>query len=106
MKINRFVAFVLLIVFAGLALAPSAVNFGGVDSAPANGFAITPNDSTPLANVTRSIWVGTGGDIEVIYAGNDADLVLHSVPTGSRLWGRFSKVKAASTTASNLLGEY
>ena len=93
------------VIALGVVLGPSAINYGGVDSPPGNGFVITPNDNADLSTVTRAIYVGVSGDIEVIYAGNDADIVLHGVPVG-RYSGRFRRVKAAGTTATNLVGEY
>jgi hypothetical protein len=75
-------------------------------SPPMYGFAITPNDGTDLPSITRSIWVGVGGDIVVIYAGNGTQVTLKNVPTGFRLSGRFSRVLSTNTTATNLIGEY
>src|SRR5436309_2702493 len=100
---------IIMVILAGLlmfTLGPSNVNFGGVDSPPGFGFVITPSDSVNLTTVTRAIFVGTGGDVQVRYAGNDADIVLKNVPSGSRVSGRFSRIKATSTTATNIVGEY
>jgi hypothetical protein len=93
-----------------------ALNLGATDdfaadraqlnSPPANAFSITPADGADMGNVTRSIWVGTGGDIAVIYGGNRQQVTLKNVPSGSRLPGRFARVLSTGTTASNLIGEY
>jgi hypothetical protein len=86
---------------------PGIFNIGGVEAPPASGFAIVPNDGADLAAVVRAIWVGTGGDLKVRYAGNDADILLKNVPSGSRLPGRFSRVFATGgTTATDLVGEF
>jgi hypothetical protein len=77
-----------------------------LNSPPANGFVITPADGADLGNVTRDIWVGTGGDIVVVYAGNHVQATIKNVPSGSMKVGRFSRVLSTGTTASNLVGEY
>lgn len=80
-------------------------NFSPSLSAPAIGaFAITPGNAE-LAQWTRAIWVGTGGNINVTFP-DDTAVVLTGVPSGTLLPIRAKRVVAASTTASNLVGLY
>jgi hypothetical protein len=73
-------------------------------SSPADhGFSINPSDTLDLAEATRAIYVGTGGDI-VATLNSGADITLSNVPTGSVLPIRCSRVKATNTTAANLVG--
>lgn len=74
------------------------------DTAPAlDAFAITPHDTTALAAVTRAIWVGTGGDLEVITA-KGTTVVFTSVPSGSLIPIRATHVKDDNTDADDIVG--
>ena len=42
-----------------------------LSSPAARAFEITPDSSTDLVNFTRALYVGEGGDIEVILVGDD-----------------------------------
>lgn len=75
-----------------------------VQQSPAvNGAAITPNDSTPLTQPTRMIYVGGAGDVTVVLLGDSAAITLKAVPIGTVLQVRASVVKATATTATNLV---
>jgi len=65
--------------------------------------AVTPSDSTVL-EITRGLYIGTGGDVSVIMADGD-DVTFLAVPTGSILPVQVSKVKAA-TAATDILALY
>src|SRR2546425_12943181 len=65
--------------------------------------AIAPSDGTPLSEVTRGIYVGTGGDVTVIFAGDTVPVTLVGVPGGSLLPISVRFVQATGTTASNLV---
>ncbi len=69
----------------------------------ASAFAITPSDATDLAEPTRGIYVGQGGDIAVTMLEGDA-VLLRSVSAGSILPLRVRRVRATGTTASHLVG--
>jgi len=64
---------------------------------------IAPSDGTPLPEVTRGIYVGTAGDLTVVFAGDTAPVTLVGVPGGSLLPISVRAVKATGTTASNLV---
>jgi hypothetical protein len=70
-------------------------------------FAITPNDSTNLAEGTRAIWVGGAGNIKVTLVdddGNHGGFTLVAVPAGTLLPLAARRVYATGTTATQLIG--
>lgn len=69
-------------------------------------FAITPSDTAELPHVTRSVYVGVGGNLCLILAGNNTALVYQNVPAGSWLPLQVRQVKATDTTATGLIGVY
>lgn len=74
----------------------------GIDG-PASNFApITPNDSTDLTFVTRTIYVGTGGNVAVV-GPTGATAVFKNVFAGASLPIRVSRVLATGTTATDLV---
>ena len=68
-------------------------------------FAITPSDEDDLPHVTRGIYVGTGGDLAVIAADDDAAVTLANVGEG---WQPIQarRVLVTGTTAGDLVGGY
>lgn len=65
-------------------------------------FAITPNDTNDLIEVTRAIYVGGGGTLSVqMIDGNDIDFA--NVPAGTILPIRAQRVKTTSS-ATNIVG--
>ena len=64
--------------------------------------AVTPSDTTDLANVTRGVYVGGAGDLTVINAAG-VTITFKAVPVGTLLPIRVSRIKATLTTASNLI---
>lgn len=69
-----------------------------------HGVAITPNDTTPLTQPTRSLYVGGTGDVTVILSGDTAAITFKAVPVGTTLNIRAATVKSTGTTATLLLG--
>jgi hypothetical protein len=73
--------------------------------APASrAFAITPADNIDLASATRAIYVGTAGNLNVVLVGDTAPVTFANVPAGATLPLRVRRVRAAGTTAQNLVG--
>lgn len=68
-------------------------------------FAIVPNDTNPLNTVTKAIYVGTTGHVTLRAVNSAADVVYRNVPAGSYLTVRASHLRAAGTTATDLVGE-
>ena len=82
---------------------------GVVDSvsAPARrAVAVVPHDTTPLAEVPKALFVGTGGSIAMRGAGGGADAVWKNVADGTVLPFRAAFVRATGTTASDILALY
>lgn len=72
-------------------------------TAPArNAAAVTPNDSTDLANDSRALYVGGAGDISIVTVGGDT-VTLSSVPAGAVLSIMVRRVRATGTTATNIV---
>ncbi len=81
------------------------LSHGGVGQPASNAFAITPHDTNYLTAVTRAIYVGGAGNIEVQTMGGET-VVFTAVPVGTILPIRAARVKATSTTATLLIGLY
>lgn len=63
---------------------------------------VSPDDSTDLTNVSRALWVGTGGDLVVIMQNGDT-VTFANVPNGSLLPIAVSRVKSTLTTADDIV---
>jgi len=82
---------------------------GVVDSvgAPARrAAAVTPSDDTPLAEVPKALFVGTGGAIAMRGVGGGGDAVWKNVGDGTVLPFRAEYVLATGTTAADILALY
>lgn len=70
------------------------------------GVIVTPSDSVDIvgatANTPATLFVGTGGDISVITLGGST-LVLKNIADGSFLPIQVTRVKATSTTATDIV---
>lgn len=76
------------------------------NSAPAEGaLAVTPSDSTDLSFVTRALYVGAGGNLNVDMAEGNTVLFV-GVLSGTVLPIRVRRVRAASTTAASIVALY
>jgi len=72
------------------------------ESPASHGFAVTPSDSTALAETTRALYVGGAGDISVLMQ-SGASLDFTAVPVGTVLPIRVDRVNATGTTASAIV---
>lgn len=71
--------------------------------------AVTPSDTVDLPDGPAFIYVGVGGDVECIGAGQgETAVVFKNVPAGALVGNaaRIRRVKAGSTTATNLIAIY
>lgn len=68
-----------------------------------NAAAVTPSDSADLPNVSRALYVGGAGDVVVIPAGGTSSVTFSSVPAGSILPIRVSRVKLTGTGTSTAI---
>ena len=83
--------------------------YPGADAltAPATrALAVTPHDTNPLTDIPKAIYVGTGGDIAMRGSGGAADQIWRNVPAGALLPYRAQYIRAAGTTAADLLALY
>lgn len=67
-------------------------------------FAITPVDGGTLGAATKAIYVGTGGHITLRAVGSDSDVAIRNVPSGTVLAIRVAAIRAAGTTAADIVG--
>ena len=67
-----------------------------------HGAAVTPDDDNDLSDHARALYVGGGGDVELVTLGGDT-LVFKSVPAGAILPVATVRVRAAGTTATHIL---
>lgn len=74
----------------------------GLDSPAASAAVVTPSDSTPLATDSRSLYVGTGGNLTIVTSGGST-VPLVNLPSGSWVPFRVHQVMATGTTASNIV---
>ncbi|WP_159976995.1 MULTISPECIES: hypothetical protein [unclassified Novosphingobium] len=68
-------------------------------------FAILPSDTEALALVPKGIYVGTGGDVVLRGVDGAADVTYRNLPDASYIAVRALYVRAAGTTAADLVGE-
>jgi hypothetical protein len=62
---------------------------------------ITPSDDSPIPEINRAIWVGTGGNLSVVTYGGDSTTI-YNVQDGSLLPLIVSRIKSTGTTAQNI----
>ena len=72
-------------------------------SPPTHAVEITPDDDTDLEHVTRAIYVGVQGSVKVDTQGGETVTYVGLI---GRLTGRFTRVYATGTDATDIIGEY
>ena len=70
-----------------------------------NGFVVVPSDSSNLAHITRGLWVGFAGHVNVELTDN-VTVVFRNIQAGTLLPLQVRKVLSTSTTASGIVGVY
>jgi hypothetical protein len=79
-------------------------DFAPVYQTPAgNAAAVTPHDTNGLASFSRGVYVGGGGNLQVVMALNSATVNFASVAGGSLLPIRVSRVQSSGTTATAIV---
>ena len=66
------------------------------------GGAVTPSNTADLAQTSRALYVGQGGDLSLVLA-SGSSVTLQAVPTGALLPLRTRPVLATGTTASGVV---
>lgn len=81
-------------------------NYGtGLDSPGQDAFAVTPSDTVSFTVAARALYIGSTGDVTLLTRlGTVVTFV--GVLAGTILPVRCTRVNAASTTASNIVGIY
>ena len=67
--------------------------------------AVTPHDSTNLASLTRSLYIGGDGNIVCVFPDGDA-ITFSNVVAGTILPVRVKRVNSTNTTATNIVALY
>lgn len=73
----------------------------GLESPAAHALAVTPDDASDLATVSRALNVGTAGDVQVTMLGGET--VTLTLAAGIAFPVRVSRVWATGTTASGIV---
>jgi hypothetical protein len=68
-----------------------------------NAAVVTPNNDTDLAQVTRGVFVGGAGNLNVNMAGTGTEVTFTGVPAGAFLPISVARIRATSTTATNIM---
>lgn len=84
-----------------MAAVDSAANLG-LNQPAHDGCEVTSSDKDDLPNVSRWIYVGSTGDVQVILMGGQT-VLFTAVPAGTLLPIRVTRVMAAGTTASDVV---
>lgn len=74
----------------------------GLDSPVSNWAAVTPHDTNELSYVSRAVWVGGAGNLNVVTAGDDS-VTFSGIQAGTLLPIRVKKILSTSTTATLIL---
>jgi hypothetical protein len=74
-----------------------------IDSPAANAAAVTPNNSTDLANATRALYIGGAGDVKVDLVGTGTAVIFAGLAAGTILPVRATRVYAADTDATSIV---
>lgn len=75
---------------------------GGLESPAREADVVTPDDVNDLISTSRSIYVGTTGDVAVHMIGKTAPVVFKAVPVGI-LPIRVDRILAMGTTAADIV---
>lgn len=70
-----------------------------------NATEVTPNDTTPLAYVSRALYIGVTGNLSVTMQGG-GNVTFVGLPAGTVLPVRVTHVRSSSTTASSIINLY
>lgn len=64
---------------------------------------VSPSDSTNFASGSRALYIGTGGDLNVLSYDNPTNHIFRNVPSGFVLPIAVLRVNSTNTTASNIV---
>ncbi len=67
-------------------------------------FAILPNDTSDFEIATKAVYIGSGGDLTFQAIGDDADVTMRNIASGSVIAIRMRAIRATGTTATDIVG--
>ena len=77
-----------------------------MESPARNYFTVTPSDSVDFEFETRGLWIGVGGTVVVIGAGDSTAISFLNVASGTMLPLRAIRVNTTGTTATDIVGVF
>lgn len=80
-----------------------AQHASGLNSPARNGTEITPDDGTDLANVSRGVWIGGAGNLEVLLQGDSASVTIQNIAAGTLLPICAKRIYSTGTTATAIV---
>lgn len=86
------------------ALIATAGNASASDP-PYHAVAVTPSDSTDLVHATTSVYIGTGGNMQVTMLGGET-VTYVGLLSGTRYGMRVTRIWSTLTSATGLVAEW
>lgn len=87
-------------------MADKFMNAADTASGPSRApYPIVPHDTNPLPFVPKGIYIGTGGNVTLRGVDGATDVVYKNMPSASYIAVAASHVRAAGTTASDMIAE-
>lgn len=80
-----------------------SAGMGPIDAPVTRFLAVTPNDSTDLAFVSRAIMVGADGNVSLIGLHDTAPVTVAALKAGTIYPFRCSRIRATGTTATGIV---
>lgn len=75
----------------------------GLNSPARRGVEITPDDGNDLAEVSRGLWIGGAGNLEVLLQGDSAAVTISNIAAGTLLPICAKRIYATGTTATSIV---
>lgn len=76
-----------------------------IDSPARSLVAVSPSDSADLSFVTKALWIGVGGNVQVIDMGGTTTILV-GCQAGQIIPVRVARVMATNTTATSIVAMY
>ena len=70
-----------------------------------NAYAVTPHATNALDPLPKALYIGTAGDVTLRSVDGAADVLYKNVAAGSYLMVRAQFIRAAGTTAADIIAE-
>lgn len=107
MKNSIKIILFIFIILACIGAASDNPSFENSTSTPArSAVLISPHDSNELTNVSKAIFIGGAGNLEVILVDTSTAVVFKGLSAGQILPIRAKIVKASLTTATDIISLY